>query len=72
MYLDNHQPPHIHAIYGEKQACYKFDGEIIKGDFPKKQHKLVVAWIEIHKEDLEANRQLALDGEQIFKIEPLK
>jgi hypothetical protein len=32
----------------------------------------VQAWIEIHKEDLKANWQLASTGEKIFPIEPLK
>jgi hypothetical protein len=34
--------------------------------------KLVQAWIEIHKEELLANRELALKGQEVFKIEPLK
>ncbi|MGN0594829.1 MAG: DUF4160 domain-containing protein [Hominimerdicola sp.] len=72
MYYDDHNPPHIHALYGDYVACYDFDGEVIEGTLPKKQTKLVQAWIEIHKEELIANWKLARDGEQIFKIEPLK
>ena len=34
--------------------------------------KLVAAWIEIHQEDLMADWQLALAGEQVFKIDPLR
>jgi hypothetical protein len=34
--------------------------------------KLVEAWIEIHKEDLLANWELAVNGQEVFKIEPLK
>jgi len=33
---------------------------------------LVQAWIEIHREELLANWQLAVNGEELFKIEPLK
>ncbi len=72
MYYDDHNPPHIHAIYGEAKACYNFDGEVIEGALPKKQHRLVAAWIEIHKEELNADWLLARDGELMFKIEPLK
>lgn len=72
MYYDDHNPPHIHAIYGNDTACFKFDGELLEGDFPKKQKKLVEAWIEIHRDELEANWRLAQEGETIFKIEPLK
>jgi hypothetical protein len=34
--------------------------------------RLVQAWIEIHKEDLLANWKLAVEGQQPFKIEPLR
>ena len=34
--------------------------------------KLVQAWIEIHKEDLLADWKLAVAGESVFKIDPLK
>jgi hypothetical protein len=33
---------------------------------------LVQAWIEIHKDELLADWELAIDGENIFKIDPLK
>lgn len=72
MYNADHNPPHLHAIYGDNQACFDFDGEIIEGDLPKKQRILVQAWIEIHKEELQANWTLVEQGEQLFKIEPLK
>jgi hypothetical protein len=32
----------------------------------------VLAWIEIHREDLMADWQLAVSGQQPHKIEPLK
>lgn len=72
MYYDDHNPPHIHAFYGDEVACYNFDGEIFEGKMPRKQHKLIQAWIEIHRDELIADWKLAQDGEQIFKIEPLK
>lgn len=34
--------------------------------------KLVQAWIEIHREELIADWELASNGEAIFKIDPLK
>jgi uncharacterized protein DUF4160 len=34
--------------------------------------KLVLAWIEIHKDELMANWKLAVNGQTIFKIEALK
>lgn len=72
MYNDEHNPPHLHAFFGEYQASYDFDGNVIDGDFPKRQHKLVAAWIEIHKDELNANWKLIEQGEPLFKIEPLR
>lgn len=74
-YYDNkqHHAPHIHVKYNEFEAVYKIeDGEIIEGQLPKSKHKLVSAWIEIHKEDLISNWQLAVHGLEVFRIEPLK
>ena len=67
-----HSIPHLHAEYGEDEAVYDFNGNMIEGNIPKSKQKLVVAWIEIHKEELEANWTLLGRGEQFFKIEPLK
>ena len=73
MFYDDHNPPHIHALYNEYETVYDFDGNLIDGEkLPSKQHKLVLAWIEIHKEELTANWKLAQYGEAMFKIDPLK
>jgi hypothetical protein len=34
--------------------------------------KLVQAWIEIHQEELMADWSLAVQGQPVFKIDPLK
>ena len=47
-------------------------GEIMDGSIPDNKMKLVEAWIEIHKEDLLANWEIAVNGQEVFKIEPLK
>ncbi|MDY5910642.1 MAG: DUF4160 domain-containing protein [Inconstantimicrobium porci] len=46
--------------------------ELIEGELPKKQLRLVLAWAELHNEELLANWRLAMDSELPFKIEPLK
>lgn len=48
------------------------DGVLLEGSLPIAKGKLVVAWIELRKEDLAANGQLAVLGETIFKVDPLK
>jgi hypothetical protein len=68
-----HPPPHFHAYYNEYKA--KVDirtGEIIEGNLPGRQTKLVVAWSELHQEELMADWQLVMSGEEPFKIQPLQ
>jgi hypothetical protein len=48
------------------------DGEVLSGSLPTSKMKFVQAWIEIHKEDLMADWKLAVAGEPVFKIDPLK
>jgi len=67
-----HNIPHLHAEYQGQEAVYSLEGELIEGDIPKKKKKLVEAWIEIHQEDLRANWQLLLEGQQSFRIQPLQ
>ena len=74
-FYDNkkHNLPHIHVKYQNDEAVFSInDGNLIEGKLPKNKIKLVEAWIEIHREDLIADWQLASEGQQIFKIEPLK
>jgi hypothetical protein len=75
MYCDKaeHNPPHFHAYYNEFKAIVDIRKcEIIQGNLPKKQGKIVLAWAEIHQEELLADWQLSTNGELPFKIEPLK
>ena len=67
-----HNVPNIHAICGDKESVFSLEWGQIEGDIPPNKKKLVEAWIEIHKEDLQANWKLLDEGEQSFKIEPLK
>ena len=68
-----HKLPHIHVKYQEDEVIIAIpDGEILGGSIPKPKMKLVEAWIEIHKDELMADWQLAVSGELPYKIEPLR
>lgn len=74
-FLDNkqHKSPHIHVRYQDDEAVYSIpDGELLAGSIPRSKARLVQAWIEIHRDDLMADWQLAASGQQPYKIEPLK
>ena len=69
---DRHKLPHIHAEYQGDLAVFSIEtGEILSGSIPKSKAKLVDAWIEIHREELLADWQLAANGQNVFKIKGL-
>ena len=62
-----HNPPHIHAIYGENVAAIDFqEKKIIEGELPKKALELVTEWISIHEEELKE----IWDTQNFKKIKP--
>jgi hypothetical protein len=74
-YFDNkqHYLPHIHVKYNEDEAVFAIEtGELIEGKLPNSKRKLVEAWMEIHREDLKADWQLASQGQKPFPIDPLR
>ena len=69
---EKHHSPHIHVEYQGETAVYSIkDGDLLAGRLPPKKHKLVVAWIEIHNEDLIADWALAVNGKKPFPIRGL-
>ena len=69
---ERHHVPHIHADYQGQVGVYSIiDGTILAGEIPQNKHKLVVAWIEIHREDLLADWDLAVSGRKPFTIKGL-
>ena len=67
-----HNPPHFHASYQGYEAIFDMEGELIEGDMPKRQQKFISAWAELHKDELLANWELAMEKQQLYKIEPLR
>ena len=64
---------HIHVKYqGDETVLSIPEGEVLEGKINNKKLRLVQAWIEIHKDELMADWELASEGETIFKIDPLK
>ncbi len=73
MYNTNeHNPPHFHTKYQDYEATFSMDGELMEGKMPAKQCKLIAAWAEIHKDELLADWELAVNREPLYKIDPLR
>jgi hypothetical protein len=70
--IEKHHTPHIHADYQGQVGTFSIpDGNLLAGELPPNKQKLVVAWIEIHKEDLMADWELAVNGKTPFAIKGL-
>ncbi len=74
MFFNDHLPAHFHAEFGEYKAMISIStGEIIEGEIPKKQLKLIQAWAVLHENELITNfeglRKLPVSWHE---IDPLK
>ncbi len=68
-----HYRPHFHAYYQEFTAVFGIESiELLAGELPQKQLRLVLAWAELHREALMEDWELLQSGSPPFKIEPLK
>lgn len=68
-----HHVPHLHAYYQNDKATYRIDtGELLAGSLPRRQQRLVEAWIELYQVELMENWRRADTGDAINPVPPLK
>lgn len=74
MFNDNegHHKPHVHIIYGEYIASIGIDGELLAGNLPVRQLKIVKGWLALYEDELYEAWNLAVRGMNFNKIPPLK
>jgi hypothetical protein len=66
-------PATLHAYYQDQAAVFAVDTiECLGGSLPKAQLRLVEAWAEIHRAELQADWELLQSGKPPVKIEPLR
>ena len=52
IYWSDHLPPHFHAYYGDSEVLVSIeDIEVLEGDFPSKQCKMLLGWAALHQEE---------------------
>ena len=68
----HHNKPHFHAKYGEYEISIALDGKRLNGNMPNKQLKLIEAWREIHKDEIEASWYAYNNDAEIIKIKGLE
>lgn len=66
---NEHNPPHIHAIYGEYMSAINIKTlEVLEGDLPDKALKLVREWINLNQDEI----LKIWENQKFKKIKPLK
>jgi hypothetical protein len=67
-----HFVPHFHAYYQDEVGIFSLDPvELIAGSLPRRQHRLVIAWAELHQEELIQDWRLLQQGRRPIPIRPL-
>ena len=68
-----HHTPHFHAYYQDGVAVYGINPvELIGGELPKRQQRLVEAWAELHQESLLEDWRRLQAGQLPQPIAPLQ
>ena len=68
-----HHRAHFHAYYQDQAAVFAVDTlDCLGGSLPKAQLRLVEAWAEIHRPELQHDWELLQSGQSPVKIEPLR
>ncbi len=67
-----HSKPHIHAEYQGQEIVIAIDGEILTGEISPKQLRMLLGWMAIHEDELQANWKLLSEGKEYFEIATLR
>jgi Domain of unknown function (DUF4160) len=73
MFFDDHGYPRFHARHPEGEAKVQIDSlEVMDSTLGRRQLRLVLAWAELHQDELQKNWRRARAGETLQEIEPLR
>ena len=68
-----HHAPHFHAYYQDLVAVYGVNPvELISGELPKRQQRLIEAWAELHQDALLEDWRRLQAGQLPQPIAPLQ
>lgn len=70
---EKHHLPHIHVRYQSCRASVAIeDGALLAGELPPRQLRMVQVWVDLRRDELLADWELAKEGVEPFRIDPLK
>lgn len=69
----DHNPPHIHAQYGEFEAIFEIKtGVLLRGRLPKRLERLLKEWLKLQKKDILRAWEQAQANKTPQKVRPLE
>ena len=71
MYFAGHAPAHFHAWYGNYKITVSIKDGVVKGEMPARALRMILEWLDLHREELMENWERACKGEPLNKIDPL-
>lgn len=72
MYYNDHNPPHFHAEYAEREALFAIETlDIIEGELSRRPRAFVIEWASLHRDELRTNWERARQGRPLHTIAPL-
>lgn len=73
MYYNDHPPPHFHAYYRDFMIQVSIgSGMRLSGEFPARAERLLLEWLNLHREELLMNWDLARHRSPLRRIDPLE
>ena len=72
IYPRDHLQPHFHAVYGEYQVTVDIESGAVHGDFPKRALRMLLEWLDLHKDERLEDWDLVRAGRPAKKIPPLE
>ena len=72
MNFADHAPAHCHAWDGDYKVIISIKDGLVKGEMPGRALKMILEWLEIHRDELLSNWDNAQKGIPLKKIEPLR
>jgi len=73
MFINDHNPPHFHAFYGEFEVLIDIHNlSVFAGRLPPRALGLVIEWANLRQRELINDWDLAQECQPLIKVEPLQ
>ncbi len=70
--LSPHNTAHVHAVFAGDRMSIASNGEILAGKLPRKQQKLMEAWVALHEDEINAAWIALNEHSEVLKIRGLE